>query len=89
MTCDLMDLLGPALLAWARTTAHMSIEEAAAGLGVAAGTIDAWENGTAKPTLSQLRSLGRICHRKVGLLFLPAPPLDSALGLDGLIARDA
>ena len=82
MTYDLMDLMGPGLLTWARTTAQVSLQDAAQSLGVGVDTVDAWEHGTARPTLCQLRSLGRIYHRKVGLFFLPAPPLDSRLGYD-------
>jgi transcriptional regulator with XRE-family HTH domain len=80
MAHDLMDLFGPALLAWARTTADLTLQDAAASLGVTADVLDGWEHGQGRPTLCQLRSLGQIYDRKVGLFFLPAPPLDQALG---------
>ncbi len=80
MTDNLMALMGPSVLEWARLSAALSQDEAAARIGVPTGTLAAWESGDERPTLAQLRAAGLVYHRRVGLFFLPAPPIDNDLG---------
>lgn len=65
----------PALLRWARESAHMSILEVAAKLKKDAADIEAWENGNAAPSYPQLEKLAyELYKRPLALFFLPEPP---------------
>lgn len=65
----------PALLRWARESAHLSILEVAAKLKKDAAEIEAWENGNAAPSYPQLEKLAyELYKRPLALFFLPEPP---------------
>lgn len=64
------------LLAWARRTASIGLDEAAKAAGVAPERLEAWEQGEAKPTLSQLRALATKYRRPLAVMLLPKPPRD-------------
>jgi Zn-dependent peptidase ImmA (M78 family) len=65
----------PAVLTWARKTAGMGIEVAAHKAGVKVGQLSSWEDGTARPSLPQLRKLASIYHRPLAVFYLPEPPI--------------
>jgi Zn-dependent peptidase ImmA (M78 family) len=67
-------LIEPALLVWARNAAGLPLEQAAAKAGVKVEKLVAWETGSERPTVVQLRKLGGIYKRPLAVFFLPAPP---------------
>ncbi|WP_162915041.1 ImmA/IrrE family metallo-endopeptidase [Desertibaculum subflavum] len=67
----------PALLKWARETAHLSLEEVAARLKKAVEEIDAWETGADAPSYAQLERLAYdLYKRPLAIFFLPSPPAE-------------
>lgn len=62
------------VLVWARETAGMSIEVASSKAGVKADQLFAWEQGTARPTIPQLRTLAQIYRRPLAAFYLSEPP---------------
>lgn len=68
--------INPRVLQWARTTARMSVEVAAAKLQVPGEKLADWEAGRSQPTLRQAEELARHYRRPFALFFLPDIPLD-------------
>jgi len=68
----------PKVLKWARTTAKMSLEAAAAKVNVTAERLDAWENPDSadRPTIRQAEKLAHAYKRPFAMLFLPEVPFD-------------
>lgn len=69
----------PALLKWARESAHLSLEEVAKRLGKPIEEISAWESESdaAAPSYAQLEKLAyELYKRPLAIFFLPAPPLE-------------
>ncbi|MBK8498054.1 MAG: ImmA/IrrE family metallo-endopeptidase [Flavobacteriales bacterium] len=68
----------PKVLKWARTTAKMSLETAAAKVNVTAERLEAWENpdSTDRPTIRQAEKLAHAYKRPFAMLFLPEVPFD-------------
>lgn len=67
----------PALLIWARETAHLSREDVANRLKKRVRDIEAWETGTEIPSYAQLEKLAyELYKRPLALFFLPAPPAE-------------
>jgi Zn-dependent peptidase ImmA (M78 family) len=66
----------PRLLRWARETSRLPLADVLEQAGVSAETLKAWENGTERPTVAQLRTLGRIYRRSFAVFFLPSVPAD-------------
>ena len=64
----------PALLTWARQTAGMSVDVAARKAQLKPEKLSAWEEGTARPTIPQLRKLASIYHRPLAALYLSDVP---------------
>lgn len=65
----------PALLKWARESAHLSTEEVAGRLKKSVEEIDAWESGTDAPSYAQLEKLAyELYKRPLAIFFLPSPP---------------
>ena len=64
----------PAMLVWARESARMDIDTAAKKAGVKPDKLALWERGEARPTINQLRNLGRIYKRPIAVFYLPEPP---------------
>ena len=64
----------PSVLIWARKTAGMSVEVAAQRAAVKVEQLVSWEDGTARPTIPQLRKLASIFHRPLAAFYLPEPP---------------
>ena len=67
-------LVEPELLSWARRSANYEPLTVARKLGVPDDRVEAWENGTLKPTVTQLRAIANLYRRPLGVFFLPAPP---------------
>lgn len=67
-------LVQPPLLVWARESAGMQPEAAAAKAGIEAETLLQWERGDDRPTISQLRKLCEVYKRPLAVFFLPEPP---------------
>jgi Zn-dependent peptidase ImmA (M78 family) len=66
----------PKVLAWARRSACVSIEDAAKAAAVTVERVQAWESGDDQPTLGMLRSLAAKYKRPLGVMLLREPPLD-------------
>src|SRR5260370_20550021 len=67
-------LVKPELTVWARESAGLSVEEAAKKAPVSAERLAEWESGVARPTIAQIRLLGRAYHRPIAVFYLPKPP---------------
>jgi Zn-dependent peptidase ImmA (M78 family) len=68
--------INPAVLAWARIAAGLTIEEAATKAGVSPDRLEAWENvtSTRSPTVRQARRLAEIYERPFLEFFQSKPP---------------
>ena len=75
MSRTIPTLVKPQLLVWARKSAGLTLEAAAAKTKLVAEVLEAWENGDEAPSLSQLRKLGEAYKRPIAIFFLPEPPL--------------
>ncbi|HKQ23149.1 MAG TPA: ImmA/IrrE family metallo-endopeptidase [Burkholderiales bacterium] len=64
------------LLVWAREASRVDLATVAQRLKVTEAKLQAWEDGTQLPTLTQLRKLARLYKRSVGVFFLQARPVD-------------
>lgn len=65
----------PALLVWARESAGMPPEVAAKKAAVKADQVLAWEEGTSRPTIAQLRKLASVYRRPLAVFYLPEAPV--------------
>jgi Zn-dependent peptidase ImmA (M78 family)/transcriptional regulator with XRE-family HTH domain len=72
----------PAILAWARSNAGLSIEEAAHSLQTKPERVLAWEEGERHPSMAQLRKMAATYKRLLSDFFLPAPPQDDPIPHD-------
>lgn len=73
--------INPSILTWARETAGLSVDEAAAKLGLsssqkssAAEKLEDFERGVKKPTRLQLLELAKRYHRPLTVFYLNEPP---------------
>ena len=66
--------INPEMLTWARTRARFDLDSASARVGVKPERYAAWEEGTKKPTLKQLRKIGKVFGRPPALFYLDSPP---------------
>ena len=66
----------PEVLKWARASARISVEDAAAKAAVTSEKIEQWENGTDQPTIRQTELLAKAYKRPLAVFFLPSPPHD-------------
>src|SRR2546425_4979289 len=62
----------PELLSWARERAGLDAD----ALAHRFPKLDAWEEGTVKPTLKQIEDFAKATHTPVGFLFLKEPPVE-------------
>jgi Zn-dependent peptidase ImmA (M78 family) len=62
------------VLRWARESCGLSALEAARKLNVLDDRVEAWEAGTAVPTIAQLRKAAEVYKRSLAVFFLSAPP---------------
>jgi Zn-dependent peptidase ImmA (M78 family)/transcriptional regulator with XRE-family HTH domain len=75
-------LVEPAILIWARSSAGVSVEEAAASLQTKPERVQAWENGEASPSMAQLRKMASTYKRMLSDFYLAAVPEEDALPHD-------
>ena len=66
----------PNILKWARESAKMSEEAAAAKASVKIDKLQNWESGTSQPTIKQAQTLAKAYKRPFALFFLPEIPRD-------------
>jgi Zn-dependent peptidase ImmA (M78 family)/transcriptional regulator with XRE-family HTH domain len=66
----------PNVLKWARESARMTEEIAAAKVSVSADKLKEWETGTNQPTIRQAQTLAKVYKRPFALFFLPGIPRD-------------
>jgi Zn-dependent peptidase ImmA (M78 family)/DNA-binding XRE family transcriptional regulator len=66
----------PNVLKWARESAKMSEEIAAAKVSVTVGKLQEWESGISQPTIKQAQILAKAYKRPFALFFLPEIPRD-------------
>jgi len=66
----------PKILAWARESARISVEDAAKKAGVKKERIVEWEKGESLPTIRQAKLLAEAYKRSFALFFLPEIPTD-------------
>lgn len=71
---SLLDIVNPDLLRWARAACALEIDSAAKKVGVKPEKLEAWENGEAAPTITQLRKLADVYKRAVSFFFLNERP---------------
>jgi Zn-dependent peptidase ImmA (M78 family) len=67
-------IAAPSLLVWARERSGYTVEQAARRLRVRPERLSEWEEGSARPTVKQLRRLGRIYGYPLAVFLLPEPP---------------
>lgn len=66
----------PNVLKWARESARMTEETAAAKVSVSADKLKEWEAGISQPTIRQAQTLAKAYKRPFALFFLPEVPRD-------------
>jgi len=64
------------MLAWARESMNLALEEAAQKIGVKPERLAKWEAGEDRPTVNQLRKASGAFKRPLAAFFLPEPPKD-------------
>ena len=69
-------IVKPELLIWARRSAGFGIEEAAKKIQIKSERLSSWEDGTARPTMNQLRKLAGVYKRPIAVFYLSKPPRD-------------
>jgi Zn-dependent peptidase ImmA (M78 family)/transcriptional regulator with XRE-family HTH domain len=62
------------LLIWARESAGLTVDEAARKAHVKPERLQDWEDGLSRPTVAQLRLLGRAYRRPLAIFYLSRPP---------------
>jgi len=67
-------LINPELLVWARQSAGMQLEEAASRLQVPTEKLHAWEEGSQRPTVKQLRKVASVYQQSFAAFYLPKAP---------------
>lgn len=66
----------PNVLKWARESARITEETAAAKVSVKVDRLKEWEAGTSQPTIKQAQTLAKAYKRPFALFFLPEIPRD-------------
>lgn len=66
----------PIVLKWARETAKIAQETAAAKISVTTEKLEEWEQGQSHPTIKQAQSLAKLYKRPFAVFFLPEIPRD-------------
>lgn len=69
-------IVEPALLTWARESAHFAIAQVAKKAQVKPQQLESWEAGSDRPTVKQLRKLAKVYKRSFAVFYLPEPPTD-------------
>ncbi len=70
-------LITPEVLKWARERRiKVEIEYAAKKLKIDPERLEAWENGTERPTIVQLKNIAKLYKTHISIFYLPEPPTD-------------
>jgi len=69
-------LINPEVLTWARETVGFSEDDLAAKLKVNAETVQAWENGSKRPSIAKLKQIANTLKRPMAVFYLPSKPED-------------
>ena len=64
------------MLEWGRTSAGLSVEEAARKVALSVDRLEAWESEDSQPTIKQLRKLANAYKRPLSVFYLPERPRD-------------
>jgi transcriptional regulator with XRE-family HTH domain len=64
------------VLKWARESARMTEDTAAAKISVTVDKLKEWESGLSQPTIKQAQTLAKAYKRPFALFFLPEIPKD-------------
>jgi Zn-dependent peptidase ImmA (M78 family)/DNA-binding XRE family transcriptional regulator len=64
----------PSVLIWARQRAGFNLESAAQKIRVSPEQLAAWEEGSDKPSISQLRRIAQLYKRPLAAFYLSKPP---------------
>jgi Zn-dependent peptidase ImmA (M78 family) len=75
-------IVAPPILQWARKTAGFTPGEAARSLQIKEQKVLAWEKGTERPSMPQLRKMALVYKRLLSDFYLPAPPDEAPLPHD-------
>jgi Zn-dependent peptidase ImmA (M78 family)/transcriptional regulator with XRE-family HTH domain len=75
-------LVEPAILIWARTSAGLTVDEAAQRLQTKSEKLAGWENGNGSPSMGQLRRMAQVYKRLLSDFYLPAQPDEAPLPHD-------
>jgi Zn-dependent peptidase ImmA (M78 family)/DNA-binding XRE family transcriptional regulator len=75
-------LVEPSILVWARSSAGMSIEEAAQSIHTRPEKVLAWEDGEENPSMAQLRKMAAAYKRLLSDFYLPSPPKEAPIPHD-------
>ena len=67
-------LVNSELLRWSRKTAGFDIGVAAKKAQVKEEALKSWERGESRPSIAQIRKLGRVYKRPIAVFYLPEPP---------------
>jgi Zn-dependent peptidase ImmA (M78 family)/transcriptional regulator with XRE-family HTH domain len=68
----------PSVLAWARNTLGLKLEDAAKRLKVPKDRVADWERGSGRPSIPQAEKLAGLYKRPLAVLYMPAPPKEPA-----------
>ena len=83
MSAALPIKISNSVLVWARTSIGYSIDEIAHKMNVKPEKINAWENGTASPTYTQLENLAyKVFKRPLAVFFLTEAPKEAPIEKD-------
>lgn len=74
--------VSPLILKWARESAGWSVKDTAKKIAVSAKTIEKWETGKKRLSLSILEKLAVSFKRPLAAFFLPTPPAEPPLPTD-------
>jgi Zn-dependent peptidase ImmA (M78 family)/DNA-binding transcriptional regulator YiaG len=68
----------PSVLAWARLSLGLRLEDAAKRLKVPKDKIEGWERGTGRPSIPQAEKLAALYKRPLAVFYMPARPKEPA-----------
>lgn len=75
-------LVEPSILVWARSSAGLSVEEAALSIQTKPEKVRAWEDGEENPSMAQLRKMAAAYKRLLSDFYLPSPPKEAPIPHD-------
>ena len=67
-------IITPSVVRWARESAGYDLPSAAAKIGRSQGEIEAWEDGSGRPTLAQARKAAEVYRVSLAVLYLSERP---------------